>query len=127
MEELLKQFMGQMDERFEQMDKRFEQMDKRFDQIEQSMAGIKGEVQEVKGEVQELKVEVQGIKVEMANNQTENRSHFKDIESTLGAQQSTFQIVAEEIKGTKLDLEYLSRKLGKHDMEINNLNQRLQS
>ena len=111
MEELLKQFMGQMDERFEQMDKR-------FDQIEQSMAGIKGEVQEVKGEgrgkeeVQELKVEVQGIKVEMANNQTENRSHFKHIESTLGAQQSTFQIVAEEIKGTKLDLEYLSRKMG---------------
>lgn len=127
MEELLKQFMGQMDKRFEQIDKRFEQMDKRFDQIEQSMAGIKGEVQGLKGEVQELKVEVQGIKVEMANNQTENRSHFKHIESKLVAQQSTFQIVAEEIKGVKIDIDYLNGKMGKHDMEINNLNQRFQA
>lgn len=97
-----------------------EQMDKRFDQLEKS-------VEEIKGEVQELKVEVQGIKIEMAHNQTENRSHFRHLESKLDVQQNTFQVVAEEIKGTKLDLGYLSQKIGKHDMEINNLTQRLQS
>ena len=84
-------------------------------------------MEDIKGEVQGIKREVQGIKVEMANNQTKDRSHFKHIESKLEAQQNTFQIVAEEIKGVKIDIDYLNGKMGKHDMEINNLNQRFQS
>lgn len=99
MEELLKQFMGQMNKRFDQMDKRFDQMDARFDKVE----------------------------LDMANNQTENRSHFRHIEERLEEQQQTFQVVAEEIKGIKIDINYLNQKVAKHDMEINNLHQRFHS
>ena len=133
MEDLLKQLMSQMDKRFEQMDKGFGPNGTR-QELNSEVQGIKGEVQElksevqgIKGEVQELKAEVQGIKVEMANNQTENRSHFKHIESKLEQQQSTFQVVAEEIRGVRIDIEFLSGKTGKHDAEINNLKQRIHS
>lgn len=33
----------------------------------------------------------------------------------------------EEIKGLKIDVDYLNGKIGKHDMEINILNQRFQA
>ncbi|WP_438312573.1 hypothetical protein [Sporosarcina sp. FA9] len=99
MEDLIKQFM-------EQMDKRFDQMDKRFDKVEH--------------DIRELREEV-------GHNQTENRSHFKHLESKLEQQQSTFQVVADEIKGVKIDTMYLSGKMGGHETIINNLRQRIQS
>lgn len=40
--------------------------------------------------------------------------------------QQTFQLVAEEIKSVRIDIDYLNRKVSKHDMGINNLNQRFQ-
>ncbi|MBO2534236.1 hypothetical protein JGZ98_00070 [Rummeliibacillus suwonensis] len=64
------------------------------------------------------------LQLELRNNQTENRSHFKHIESRLEQQQHTFQIVADELKNVKIDIDYLSQKTGIHDMEINNLKRR---
>ena len=111
LEDLLKQLMSQMDKRFDQMDKRFEQIDQRFDLIDTRFDKVENDIKELKEVV--------------SDNQTENRSHFKHIESTLDQQQSTFQVVAEEIRGVKIDIEFLSQKTGKHDAEINNLNQRI--
>ena len=96
MEELLKQFMGQMD-------KRFDQIDARFDKIE---------------------LDIKSLTEEIRNNQTENRSYFKHVEAK-PEQQQAFRGVAEEIKGIKIDINYLNQKIAKHDMEINNLHQRL--
>lgn len=83
-----------------------EQMNKRFDTLEQGMKELKEEID---------------------NTQIENRSYFKHIESQLEQQQRTFQVVSDELKGMKIDIEYLSEKTGKHDAEINNLNRRIQS
>ncbi|WP_186672139.1 hypothetical protein [Sporosarcina sp. BP05] len=106
MEELLKQFMEQMDKRFDQMESRFDQVDKRFDKVEQDIRSLTEEVR---------------------LNQTKNRSHFKHVESQLEQQQHTFQVVGDEIKGDKIDIQYLNQKISKLDMEINNLIQRFHS
>ena len=131
MEDLIKQLMSQMDkrfdqmdqgfeqveQRFDQMDKRFEQVDKRFEQMDQGFDKIDTRFDKVENDIEELKKVV-------SDNQTENRSHFKHIESTLDQLQSTFQVVVKEINAVKIDTEFLSRRTGKHDVEINNLNQR---
>ena len=88
------------------VDKRFEHMDKRFDKVEQDIRSLTEEVR---------------------LNQTENRSHFKHVESQLEQQQHTFQVVGDEIKGDKIDIQYLNQKTSKLDMEVNNLIQRFQS
>jgi len=37
MEELLKQFMGQMNERFDKVDQKFDQIDQRFDKMDSTL------------------------------------------------------------------------------------------
>lgn len=96
MEALLKEFMGKMD-------KRFDQMDKRFDKVEEDIASLKEEVR---------------------NNQTENRSYIKFIETKLDEHSQTFQVVTGELKGVKIDITYLNRKRAEHDLSLNNLIQR---
>ncbi|MEK5037237.1 hypothetical protein [Sporosarcina sp. FSL K6-3457] len=123
MEELLKQFMGQMDSRFEQMEKR---MDVRFEEMEKRMDARFEEMEErMDARFDQVDKRFDKVELDMANNQTENRSHFRHIEERLDKQEQTFEVVAEEIKGIKIDINYLNQKVAKHDMEINNLHQRL--
>ncbi|MBE3570003.1 MAG: hypothetical protein IMW92_07765 [Bacillales bacterium] len=58
---------------------------------------------------------------------TEMRSHFKHIETRLESHQTIFEVVSNEMKSIRIDIEYLSGKTGKHDTEIHNLKKRLQS
>ncbi|EKN62779.1 hypothetical protein P9E76_11885 [Schinkia azotoformans] len=62
MEELIKQLMGQMNNRFDKLEQETGQMNKRFDKLEQ---------------------DIEGVKQEIVNNQTENRSYFKHIETKI--------------------------------------------
>ena len=118
MENRFEQMEGRMDARFEQMDARFEQMDERFEQMDARFDKMDVRFDQVDKRFDK-------VELDMANNQTENRSHFRHIEERLDQQQQTFEVVAEEIKGIKIDINYLNQKVGKHDMEINNLHQRL--
>jgi len=132
MEELLNQFMGQMENRFEQMeermDARFEQMEKRFDQVDARFEQIDNRFEQMDKRFDTVEQDIRSLTEEVRHNQTENRSHFKHVEAKLEQQQQqTFEVVVEEIKGIKIDINYLNQKVGKHDMEINNLHQRLQA
>lgn len=119
MEELLKQFMSQIEGRFDKMDKRFDQIEERFEQVDKRFEQIDKRFDKVEQDISDLREEVR-------HNQSGNRSHFKHIESRLDQQQSAFQVVADELKGLKIDTEYLTGKTGKHDATINNLQQRIQ-
>lgn len=138
MEALLKQFMGQMDKRFDQMDKRFEEMDKRFDEVDMRFEKIDKRFDGVdvrfetidkrfdgvNARFDKVEKDIASLKEEVRNNQTENRSHFKFIETKLDEHNQTFHVVADELKGVKIDITYLNRKSGEHDLSLNNLIQR---
>lgn len=94
---------GKMNEILKQL---MDQMNIRFDNLDQNM---------------------KDLKQQMNHNQIENRSYFKDIESRLDEQQSTFQVVSDEMGRIKIDIAYLSEKTGRHDTEINNINKRTKS
>ena len=94
---------GKMNEILKQL---MDQMNIRFDNLDQNM---------------------KDLKQQMNHNQIENRSYFKDIESRLDEQQSTFQVVSDEMGQIKIDIAYQSEKTGRHDTEINNINKRTKS
>ena len=123
MEELLKQFMGQMDSRFEQMEKR---MEKRFDQIDARFEQIDVRFEQIDARFDKVELDIKNLTEEVRNNQTENRSHFKHIETQLDSQQQTFQVVTKELTSVKMDIDFLLGKTGKYDAELNKLTQRMQ-
>jgi ABC-type transporter Mla subunit MlaD len=79
------------------------------------------------GHNDQVEQDIRSLAEEVRLNQVENRSRFKHVESQLGQQQWTLQVVADEIKGLKVDIECLIQKIGKYNTEINNLIQRVQS
>jgi archaellum component FlaC len=68
---------------------------------------------------------VESLKETFENNATEFRN-FKHIETKLDQHEDVFKTVAAEIKGVKIDIDYLSKKAGIHDKEINQIKMRIQ-
>lgn len=58
---------------------------------------------------------------------SEMRSNFKYTNDRLDEHRKVFEVVASEIKGTKVDIDYLNTKVAKHDMELNNILSKLKS
>lgn len=130
MEELLKQLMGQMESRFEKMEKRmeerFDQIDARFEQIDAHFEQIDTRFEQIDTRFDKVELDIKNLTEEVRNNQTENRSHFKHIETQLDSQQQTFQVVTKELTSVKMDIDFLLGKTGKYDAELNKLTQRMQ-
>ncbi|RSL32145.1 hypothetical protein D7Z54_17115 [Salibacterium salarium] len=57
----------------------------------------------------------------------ETRRHFKHIENILDEHKETFNVAADKIKTTHIDMEYLSGKAGQHDTRLHSLERQLQS
>jgi hypothetical protein len=53
------------------------------------------------GHNDQVEQDISSLTEEVRLNQTENRSHFKHVESELEQQQQTFQVVADETKSVK--------------------------
>lgn len=123
MEELLKKMMEQMNLQFEKIDKHFEAMeqrfDKRFDRVEQRL-------EQVDLRLDKLETSVESLKETVENNATEFRSHFKQIEKRLDEHEVIFKTVADDLKGVKIDIDYLSKKDGVYEKEINQIKMRMQ-
>jgi archaellum component FlaC len=123
MEELLKKMMEQMNQQFEKIDKRFEAMDKRFEAIDQRFEKME---QKFDQRFDRLETKVESLKETVENNTTEFRSHFKQIEKRLDEHEAIFKTVADELKGVKIDIDYLSKKDGVYEKEINQIKMRMQ-
>ncbi|MEN8701684.1 hypothetical protein [Bacillus infantis] len=64
---------------------------------------------------------IDGMDERFDNLTTELRSHFKQIETKLDNHEKLYQVVSNELNAAKIDIEYLSKKTGVHDKEINQL------
>lgn len=141
MEKLFKQLIEQMNSRFDKLDDDIQLLGEEVSEIQKEVLGtnkeisnirseitdIKTDVNDMKTEVKDIKTDVSDIKEVVTNHAIENISHFKYIERKLDEQNNLFTVVESELKKVKIDIEYLSSKTGKHDVEIYNLNQRIQS
>ncbi|USK84964.1 hypothetical protein [Peribacillus asahii] len=65
------------------------------------------------------------IETKVDNLSSELNSNSKYTNDKLDEHRKVFGVVSDEMKGMKVDIEYLSSKTGKHDMEFNNIMNRL--
>lgn len=79
------------------------------------------------GELLEVKTEVQSNGEKIQQVSTKMRSHFKQLEKKIDQHHDAFQIVSNELKSVRIDIEYLTGKTGKHEMEIYHLKKQLQT
>jgi chromosome segregation ATPase len=84
------------------------------DRIEVRVDKLDGKVDKIEEKVDKLELKVDTLSSEL-------RSNFKFINDKLDEHRKVFEVVSDEIKGVKVDIEYLSSKTGRHDMELNNI------
>ncbi|MFJ8267763.1 hypothetical protein [Peribacillus asahii] len=93
--------------------------------MEEILKQILSEIKDVKEDVTNV-TEGQGrIETKVDNLSSELSSHFKYTNDKLDEHRKVFGVVSDEMKGVKVDIDYLSSKTGKHDTELNNIMNRL--
>jgi chromosome segregation ATPase len=95
--------------------------------LKEGQKRLETDVADLKRDVNDLKKGQERLETKMDHVTTEMRSHFKHIENILESHQKVFEVVSDEMKSMRIDIEYLSGKTGKHDTEIHNLKKRFQS
>ncbi|MFJ8246744.1 hypothetical protein [Peribacillus asahii] len=107
--------------------------------MEAILKQILSEIKDVKEDVTDLKKDVVGLKEDVTNVtegqgrietkvdnlSSELSSNFKYTNDKLDEHRKVFGVVSDEMKGVKVDIDYLSSKTGKHDTELNNIMNRL--
>ncbi len=96
------------------------------------LTGLKTDVADLKTDVTNLKTDVlflkegQGrIETKVDSLSSELRSNFKYTIDKLDEHRKVFGVVSDELKGAKVDIEYLSSKTGRHDTELNQIMNKL--
>lgn len=114
-------------------------MEETLKQILTEIKGLKTDIADMKQDITDMKQDITGLKadvtalkegqerieVKVDNLSSELRSNFKYANGKLDEHRKVFDVVSGEIKGVKVDIEYLSSKTGKHDTELNNIINRL--
>ncbi|MBD8071414.1 hypothetical protein [Bacillus sp. PS06] len=107
--------------------------------LQEDVSGLKVDVSILKNDVSTLKYDVAGLKDDVSELKegqdrieskleglsSELRSNFKFTNGKIDEHRNVFGIVSEDIKGVKVDIEYLSSKTGIHDTELNNIMSKL--
>ena len=89
--------------------------------LKQDVTVLKDDVSVLKHDVIILKDGQERIETKVDNLSSELRSDFKYTNDKLDEHRNIFELVSDEIKSVKIDIEYLSSKTGKHDTELNNI------
>ncbi|MCR2821543.1 hypothetical protein [Lederbergia panacisoli] len=96
--------------------------------LKQDITDIKGDVSVLKQDVSVLKTDVtvlkegqERIETKVDHLSSELRSNFKYTNNKLDEHRNVFEIVSNEIKGVKVNIDYLSSKTGRHDTELDSI------
>ena len=95
--------------------------------IDEKTDKLSAEVKSIDEKTDKLSAEVKSNGEKIDNLSTEMRGLFIHVEDKLDQHHKVFNVVADEIKSIKIDIDYLNRKTAKHDMKINNIEKKLQS
>lgn len=117
--EIIMEFMKQINHQMKQMNDKMELMNHRFDKIDVDLFYLKEDVSV-------LKEDVKSIKETTTNNLIEARSYFQYVESQLEDQQNVLRVVENGFKKVNIDIDYLSKEVGKHDKDIFSIDKRIQ-
>jgi chromosome segregation ATPase len=93
--------------------------------LETDVSGLKTDVSGLKQGQGRLETKVDRIETKVDRLTTELRSNFKFTNDKLDEHRQVFDVVSDGLKGLKIDVEFLSSKSGVHDMEINNIKNKL--
>ncbi|OXT16900.1 hypothetical protein B9K06_13020 [Bacillus sp. OG2] len=110
-----------MDERFDGVDKRLDGVDKRFDAVDKRFDGVDKRFDAADERFDAVNKRLDTMDERFDNLTTEMRRHFKQIETKLDNHEKLYLVVSNELNAAKIDIEYLSKKTGVHDKEINQL------
>ncbi|MGD6842939.1 hypothetical protein ACQCVH_10525 [Bacillus infantis] len=128
LEQILVSMQEQMTDLGSQLNSRFDGVDKRLDSIENRLTNVETRLDSVENRLDTVELRLGGMDKRFDamderfdNLTTEMRSHFKQIETKLDHHEKLYQVVSNELNAAKIDIEYLSKKTGVHDKEINQL------
>ncbi|EKN64650.1 hypothetical protein P9E76_00040 [Schinkia azotoformans] len=100
-------------------------MEEILKQILNEINNLKEGQERIAEKVTNVDSKVDSLDSKAENILSEMRSNFRYINDKLDEHRKVFDVVSDEIKSVKIDIEYLSSKTGKHDTELNNILNRL--
>ena len=89
--------------------------------MEEILKQILSEIKGLKEGQGRIEIKVDNLETRIDSLSSELRSNFKYTNDKLDEQRKVFDVVSSEIKGVKIDIEYLSSKTGRHDTELNQI------
>lgn len=102
-------------------------MEEILNQILHELKDVKQDLNGLKQDIKDLKQGQDRLETKVDNLSLELRSNFKFTNDKLDEHKKVFDVVADEIKNVKGNIDYLSSKSGKHDMELNSIINKLRS
>ncbi|GLH64986.1 hypothetical protein [Parageobacillus sp. G301] len=94
--------------------------------LEERQQRLEERQQRLEEQQQRLEERQQRWEEKLDNFLIETRSHFKKIEEELAEHRRMFELLSNDWRNAKIDIDYLSAKTGKHDAEIHQIKKRLE-
>lgn len=108
------------------LEERQQRLEERQQRLEERQQRLEERQQRLEEQQQRLEERQQRWEEKLDNFIIETRSHFKKIEKELADHRRMFELLSNDWRSAKIDIEYLSAKTGKHDMEIHQIKKRLE-
>ncbi|SFA44955.1 hypothetical protein SAMN05192569_100872 [Parageobacillus thermantarcticus] len=115
-----------LEERQQRLEERQQRLEERQQRLEERQQRLEERQQRLEEQQQRLEERQQRWEEKLDNFIIETRSHFKKIEKELADHRRMFELLSNDWRSAKIDIEYLSAKTGKHDMEIHQIKKRLE-
>ncbi|BDG46550.1 hypothetical protein [Parageobacillus sp. KH3-4] len=115
-----------LEERQQRLEERQQRLEERQQRLEERQQRLEERQQRLEEQQQRLEERQQRWEEKLDNFIIETRSHFKKIEEELADHRRMFELLSNDWRSAKIDIEYLSAKTGKHDMEIHQIKKRLE-
>jgi chromosome segregation ATPase len=108
------------------LEERQQRLEERQQRLEERQQRLEERQQRLEEQQQRLEERQQSWEEKLDNFIIETRSHFKKIEEELVEHRRMLELLSNDWRNAKIDIDYLSAKTGKHDAEIHQIKKRLE-
>jgi chromosome segregation ATPase len=122
----LEERQQRLEERQQRLEERQQRLEERQQRLEEQQQRLEERQQRLEEQQQRLEERQQRWEEKLDNFLIETRSHFKKIEEELAEHRRMFELLSNDWRNAKIDIDYLSAKTGKHDAEIHQIKKRLE-
>jgi hypothetical protein len=125
-QELIELFRSVLKEELQPIHERLGRLEEGQQRLEENQLRLEERQQRLEERQQRLEERQQRWEEKLDNFLIETRSHFKKIEEELAEHRRMFELLSNDWRNAKIDIDYLSAKTGKHDAEIHQIKKRLE-